>query len=407
MSRRRDFGSVRRLPSGRWQARWRDGAGSARSRAFATRGDASRHLARVRTEIDRGEWFDPDAGRQLLRAYAEEWVASRRVRGRPLAPRTSERYNALLRVHVLPTLGHLPMSRLDPATIRTWHSGILNAGTPGSATVAKAYRLLHAICNTAVTEQKIPRNPCMIPGASVETNPERPIATLDQVYALAETVDERWRALVLLATFCGLRFGELAGLTRSDVDFKLAVVVVRADLDELDGGRLQPGEVKSAASRRTVSIPAALLDEVHHHLDTYAQAGTDGPVFVGPGGGRLRRSNFRKQVWLPATRAVGLEGLRFHDLRHTGNTLAASTGASTRELMARMGHASSRAALIYQHATRDRDAAIAAALSELIRSQARPYRTRPGGWRSGLGTQVIPGAVAHDGVTHPRAAPGP
>ena len=406
MSRRRDFGSVRILPSGRWQARWRDGAGIARSRAFPTRGDASRHLARVRTDIDRGDWFDPDAGRQLLRAYAEEWLASRRVRGRPLAPRTSERYSTLLRVHIVPMLGHLPLSSLDPAAIRDWHATLLNVGAPGPATVAKAYRLLHAICNTAVAEQKIPRNPCMIPGASVETNPERPIATLDQVYELAGAVGERWRALVLLGTFCGLRFGELAGLTCVDVDLELAVVVVRADLDELDGGRLQPGEVKSAASRRTVTIPAVLLDEVRHHLDTFAEAGSDGSVFVGPAGGRLRRGNFRKQVWLPATAAVELEGLRFHDLRHTGNTLAASTGASTRELMARMGHASSRAALIYQHATRDRDAAIAASLSELITCQAQPNRSRPGGWRSGLGTHGMPGAAAHDGAASP-GAPGP
>lgn len=89
--------------------------------------------------------------------------------------------------------------------------------------MAKAHRLLHAICNTEVAEQKIP--------------------TLDQVYALAEAVGGRWRAL-LMGTFCGLRFGELGGLTRVDVDLELAVVVVGADLDELHGGRLQPGEVK-------------------------------------------------------------------------------------------------------------------------------------------------------------------
>lgn len=286
-------------------------------------------------------------------------------------------------MHISPTLGRLPLNRLDPAAIRHWHTMLLNAGAPGPATVAKAYRLLHAICNTAVVEQKIARNPCMIPGASVETNPERPIATLDQVHALAEAVGERWRALVLLGTFCGLRFGELAGLTRADIDLELAVVVVRADLDELDGGHLQPGEVKSSASRRTVSIPAALVNEVGHHLDTYAEPGADGSVFVGPAGGRLRRSNFRTQVWLPATRAVGVDGLRFHDLRHTGNTLAATTGASTRELMARMGHASARSALIYQHATRDRDAAIAAALSQLIAPESDDPTSRR--WRSGSG----------------------
>jgi integrase len=156
---------------------------------------------------------------------------------------------------------------------------------------------------------------------------------------------------------------------------------VRADLDELDGGQLQPGDVKSEASRRVVSIPEALMDDIRRHLDKYAAPGTQGAVFVGPSGGRLRRGNFRKQVWLPATDAVGLEGMRFHDLRHTGNTLAATTGASTRELMARMGHASARAALIYQHATRDRDAKIAAALSELITADVTLHRPRPTGWR--------------------------
>jgi integrase len=97
-----------------------------------------------------------------------------------------------------------------------------------------------------------------------------------------------------------------------------------------------------------------------------SEPGRHGLVFVGPKGGQLRRGNFRRSVWQPAVICVGVPDLRFHDLRHTGNTLAAATGASTRELMSRMGHASSRAALIYQHATRDRDAAIAAALSDLV-----------------------------------------
>jgi integrase len=115
-----------------------------------------------------------------------------------------------------------------------------------------------------------------------------------------------------------------------------------------------------------MAIPAVIIPDLENHLGKYAESGRGGLVFVGPKGGQLRRGNFRRSVWHPATETVGVIGLRFHDLRHTGNTLAAATGASTRELMARMGHASSRAALIYQHATRDRDAAIAAALSDLV-----------------------------------------
>jgi integrase len=113
------------------------------------------------------------------------------------------------------------------------------------------------------------------------------------------------------------------------------------------------------------------------HLSQFAEPTPTGWVFVGAAGGRLRRSNFRK-VWVAAVREAGFtEGFRFHDLRHTGNTLAAATGASTKELMSRMGHASPRAALIYQHATHDRDAVIAAALSDLVREVTRDRGTSP------------------------------
>jgi integrase len=362
---RRDFGSIRRLPSGRWQARFRDPTGHTHTKTFASRGDASRYLATARVDIDRGDWFDPTAGQQTLEAFATSWLATRRVRGRPITPRTRERYEGVLRTHLIPALGNVPLRDLDPGRIRRWYTELNGRGKPGPATVAKCYRLLHAICATAVVEGEMPRNPCMIPGASAESSPERPIATIQQVFALAEAVGERWRALVLLATFCGLRFGELAALTRDHLDLDNATVTVVEDLDELSG-RLQRGEVKSPASRRSVAIPAVILPDLERHLAAYAAPGHRGLVFVGAKRGQLRRGNFRRSVWVPAVESVGIPSLRFHDLRHTGNTLAAATGASTRELMTRMGHASSRAALIYQHATRDRDAAIAAALSDLV-----------------------------------------
>lgn len=371
---RRDFGSIRRLPSGRWQARFRDPTGHLHTKTFVTRGDASRFLANARVDISRGDWFDPTSGQQRLEDFATSWISTRRVRGRPITPRTRERYESILRTHITPALGPVALRDLDPARVRRWYAALNSQDKPGPATVAKCYRLLHAICNTAVVEGEIPRNPCLIPGASAESSPERPTATLAQVYALAGAVGARWRAMVLLATFCGLRFGELAALTRERLDLVHATVTITEDLDEI-GGRLQRGEVKSAASRRSVAIPAVILPDLQTHLTSYAEPGPRGLVFVGTRGGQLRRGNFRRSVWQPAADAVGVPGLRFHDLRHTGNTLAAATGASTRELMVRMGHASSRAALIYQHATRDRDAAIAAALSDLVtgaRSTDRP-----------------------------------
>jgi integrase len=363
---RRDFGTVRKLQSGRWQARYTDASGQRHARTFATKTDASRFIAGTRADLDRGDWFDPRAGEITVRAYAAGWVKQRRVRGRPLAPRTLERYQGVLNTHILPLLGDVELRHLTAAAVRSWYGRVSTTESVGPSTLAKTYRLLHAICATAVSDELMPRNPCAIAGASVEKAEERPVATLAQVYDLAEAVPPRWRALVLLGTFCGLRFGELAGLRRDKLDLLHATVTVIEDLDELDGGHLQRGDVKSEASRRIVSIPAAIIPDLEQHLANYSEPGAPGFLFVGASGGRLRRSNFRK-VWQTALRRTDLPaGFRFHDLRHTGNTLAAATGASTKELMVRMGHASPRAALIYQHATRDRDAAIARALDDVI-----------------------------------------
>lgn len=376
MASRRRFGRLRKLPSGRWQARYPDAHGALITAAhmFATKTDADRYLAAIETDITRGTWFDPREGTDPLGEYAAAWMVNRRVRGKPLAPRTLELYESLLRRHIHPALGQVRLRHLDAGMVRRWHAKLTGHSGPGAVTAAKAYRLLHAICATAVTDEQMARNPCTLAGAGVEHSPERPIATLGQVYALAGAVPPRFRALVLLATFCPLRFGELAGLTRDRLDLLHRTVTVTLDLDEFNDGRLQPGNVKSDAGRRSLAIPDVIVADLEHHLTHYAAHGPSSHVFVGPRGGLLRRRNFRADTWEPATRAVGVQGLHFHDLRHTGNTLAAATGASTRELMARMGHASPRAALIYQHATRERDMAIAAALSDLVTGAAESSR---------------------------------
>jgi integrase len=125
------------------------------------------------------------------------------------------------------------------------------------------------------------------------------------------------------------------------------------------------GPTKTAAGRRSVAIPDVIVPELRWHLQRFAEPGPDGRVFVGPNGATPRRSNFNR-IWRRAVTEAGVSAeLHFHDLRHSGNTLAAATGASLRELMSRMGHASSRAALIYQHATSERDRVIADALNQL------------------------------------------
>jgi integrase len=172
--------------------------------------------------------------------------------------------------------------------------------------------------------------------------------------------------MLLLAGFCGLRLGELLGLERRHVNVLHGLLTVEQQEHQLRDGALLLGPPKSEAGHRTIALPPFLVPELETHLARFAASGTDGRVFPGERGGPLRRHVVQKH-WAQARATVKLPaGFRFHDLRHTANTLTAATGASTRELMHRMGQASPQAALRYQHATRARDTEIAQSLGALI-----------------------------------------
>ena len=117
-----------------------------------------------------------------------------------------------------------------------------------------------------------------------------------------------------------------------------------------------------------MTLPAVALEALAEHLGRYAMPGPDGLVFTSTAETYILRSNFSRWVWRPAVQRLGLDGLRFHDMRHTAATLAAAAGATTKELMERIGHTSPGVALRYQHIMADRQAALAGALHGLARS---------------------------------------
>ncbi|MFI9061493.1 tyrosine-type recombinase/integrase [Streptomyces sp. NPDC053429] len=372
-AKRRQFGRVRKLPSGRYQARYLGPDGQLRPapETFRTKRDADDWLADKQTEMRRGDWHDPDAGKVAFGPYALAWIKERE-----LTSTTRQLYRSLLKHHLEPVLGSVNLAEISPPLVRRWRADKLAAGT-GPTTVAKAYALLRAILGTAVSDQLIRRNPCQVKGASTVHTPERPTATVQEVYALADVIQPRYRTLVLMAGFLGLRWGELIGLHRRDIDLERGTVRVRRSVAELGNGQREIKAPKSAAGKRTVSIPGVIIQEIRVHLNLYAEPGADGRVFIGAKKATPRRNHFNR-LWHKACREAGIKGLHFHDLRHTGNTLAASTGASTRELMARMGHSTARAALIYQHASADRDRLIADALSGLVEKGRKDTDERKG-----------------------------
>jgi integrase len=309
--------------------------------------------------------LDPLLSAVSLEEYTSAWIQDRHLR-----PRTRENYQDAWRLHIKPFLGSKQLRDITPQVVRGWRTRLLETGR-GEPTVAKAYRLLRAVLNTAVDDGLISRNPCRIKGADRTKTPERPVATVPQVYALADAVGARFRALILLAAVSGLRWAELVGLRRGDLDLDSSTLRVPRRVAELRDGGMEEGPTKTAAGLRTVALPQVVVTELQNHLATFVGPEATALLFTGAQGGRLRRGNFRRAVrWADARVAAGLpDGFHFHDLRHTGDHLASRAGASTRELMYRMGHASERAALIYQHATRERDRQIAHDMDRLIQRE--------------------------------------
>ena len=244
--------------------------------------------------------------------------------------------------------------------MREWHATLLSAGV-SQTTTAKSYRLLRAVLMTAAEDRIIPRNPCRIRGGGDEKPLERPVLTIAQVLDLADRMAaRRFRVLILLAIFASLRWGEAIALRRCDLDLVARTVSIRRQYVETNG-TLMIAPPKSRAGVRTVAFPATLVPELRKHLDAYAGPDSTALVFTGQRGGVLRRG------WSAAVAAIGLPGLHFHDLRHTGNTLAAQDGVRLADLKARMGHDSVRAAMIYQHAAVEADQKIANMLDQRMR----------------------------------------
>jgi integrase len=320
----RRFGNVRRLPSGRYQVRYPgpDGLVRTASETFTRKSDAERYLTLVEAQLARSEWTDPARAQIRLADYAERWI-DHRAR---LRPRTVELYRWLLGKYVTPYLGLVQLGRLDAAMIREWRGRLLDSGV--SVTMAaKAYRLLRAVLMTAVNEDEIlAKNPCRVPGADQEKPAERPVLTVVQVLELADRMPARYRALVLVATFGCLRWGEVSALQRADLDVHAGTVRVRQAFTEQRGTGLVLGPPKSRAGRRLVTLPDFLAPGVRSHLVEFVGPATDAFVFTGPAGAPIWRGNLNKLLrWSENVGAIGAPGLHFHDLRPTGNVLAAST----------------------------------------------------------------------------------
>ncbi len=365
----RGFGYVRKLPSKRFQASYLgpDGLRHFASETFVTKLDAEGWLAAESRLIASGNWRSPAARRTIqaaarvtLAEYADTWL-----RQRPLKPRTVALYRDLLKRRILPPLGQHQVDQLTPAVVRDWYSK-LDDNKPRQR--AHAYALLRTICTTAVDDELLSANPCRIRGASQakrasETEP----ATLDELAVIVAEMPTRLRVMVLLAAWCAMRYGELAELRRGDLDVGRGVVRIRRAVVFVDGAAVV-GDPKSEAGKRDVTVPPHVIPALTEHLAAMGISDNNALLFPAATDATKHLQSPRVFVYFNrARRKAGRPDLRFHDLRHTGAVYATRAGASLAEVMARLGHSTTNAAMRYQHAAKGRNAEIADALSKLTR----------------------------------------
>lgn len=361
----RGWGNIRKLPSGRYQASYigPDLSRHAAPTTFEDKDTAVVWLSRERVLIASDDWTPPKQRTQHRRrdsfaTYSAAWLTQRRVRGQPLRPRTRGHYQELLDRLILPTFGPVTVRHITPESVVAWYD-TLGPATPTQN--AHAYALLRSVLATAVDQRILAYNPCTIRGAG-STRRAREVrpATLDELAALVTAMPAKYQLAVLLSCWCALRFGEVTELRRKDIDLKAGVIRVRRAVTWIDSKPVV-GRPKSDAGSRDVAIPPHLMPAIKAHLREHAGIEL---LFPSPQGIQLTTSTLYASWW-PARRKAGRPDLRWHDLRHTGATLAAQSGATLAELMSRLGHSTPGAALIYQHAAAHRDTEIAALLSKL------------------------------------------
>jgi integrase len=368
---KRPFGTIRRLPSGRYQALYTNTAGRrvAAPHTFAARIDAEGWLHERRREIEMGR-YNPGAvvrrPRVTFGDHATGWLAGRHVAGRPIKTRTREHYAAILEAHLLPVFGAKPLGAITPKDVREWHAATL---TDRPTLRSHAYSLLRTIMASAVNDELLDANPCRITGAgrTDRVHKIRP-ASIEELGILTDEMPEKLRLMVTLASWCALRYGEAIELRRGDVDLSAEVIRIRRAATRTETGYTITSP-KSDAGVRDVDIPPHIVPLIEAHLAKHVGSGRDSLLFPADNGGHLQPSTLYRH-WYRARAKAGRNDLRWHDLRHSGAVLAAATGASLAELMARLGHSSPQAAMRYQHAVSGRGREIAALMSKLAANEA-------------------------------------
>jgi integrase len=351
----------------RWYARYRDDENRQRTKTFDRKVDAERFITAVAADLLRGTYIAPDEGRLSFGEYARQWAAIQQHR-----PSTADQVERQLRRQVLPVLGDRPLGAIRPSEVQAFVTGL--TAELEASTVRIVYSRVVAIFAAAVRDRRIASSPCV--GVRLPKRLKVPIEPLstEAVLALIEAVPTRYRALVVLAAGTGLRQGECFGLDLERVDFLRRQVRVDRQLVTIAGKAPHLGPPKTAASVRTVPLPAVVLDELAAHVAAY-ERGWQGLLFTTATRGPIWRSTWTG-VWSTAVKRVRLPpGTGLHSLRHYYASLLIRHGESVKTVQARLGHASATETLdTYSHLWPDSEDRTRDAVDAVLGCVPRVYR---------------------------------
>lgn len=310
-----------------WIVHYRTPDGKQRSPGFRIKADAEDYLIKVESEKRTGSYVDPRRARVTVGTWADDWLASQNH----LKPSTYSRYRGIVEKHVKTRWGKVKLADVRHADIQQWISDI-----PGAAgSVRKIYLVFSQMLDLAVRDERLAKNPAVGVRLPRQVASEKRFLSRQQLHQLADVAGGQDRVIVLVLGYCGLRWGELAGLTVGRVDTMRARLTVARTISEVDG-RLIEGTPKNHQVR-TVPIPRFLADLLAEVVAGRTQGEL---VFPGRTGGALRRRNWWRDTFVPATTTVALDGLTIHELRHTAASLAVGAGANVKAVQRMLGHQS-------------------------------------------------------------------
>lgn len=362
-----------------YDVRLRDPSGRTYSRTFESKKAAQNFEASERADRARGSWVDPTPGREPFSKAADRWLEA----GIHKRPSSLDRDRSILSRHLLPALGNRPLESITPwelqKLVNTW------ARTQSPASVSRQYATVRAIFNYAVTTDMLRRSPCRGVNLPTVEPRESPLVTAQDLEYLALHLPGH-EPFPYLGGVLGLRWAEAGGLRVRSIDFTKNTVAVEQQWTRGAGGVMVSQRPKTRAGRRTIASPDWLMDMLANHLAErgVSQHDREAHIFLGYDGRRLDYSNWRSRVWIPATEAAGLGGLRFHDLRHTAGTAMVAAGVDVKTVQIRLGHASPITTLrIYAQGSSPADRAAADVLGNIFKptSDLRARRRTAAGGR--------------------------